>query len=274
MVTIRVPYAGQELAISANVRTGGAEWVVFLHGLGCTKESFDAAFMVDALDDFSICGLDLPGHGGSTALPPDSCSLSAYADIVHLVIGQLAAERVHLVCHSMGGGVGLLVAEQLRQLGCFVSVEGNLIAEDCGIVSRQIAAQARGQFVRHGYAALHRELVSAGSADLLAWARWYASCDPATIHATARSLVEWSDSGKLLDLFTGLRRPSYVYGDTDGRLDHLLPALADVPTFPVAGSGHFPMIDNGHDFYSLLADLLTGPDQTRATGRRLTLATS
>ena len=73
----------------------------------------------------------------------------------------------------------------------------------------------------------------------------------------ARSLVEWSDSGKLLSLLTGLDRAAYLYGRDSGDLSYLWPALTGVvPTYPIPAARHFPMLDNPAEFWPTVARVL------------------
>jgi pimeloyl-ACP methyl ester carboxylesterase len=258
-VLLRVGYAGRPVEVSARVRTGGDDLLLCVHGFGCAKESFDSAFEVDRLGDLTICAFDLPGHGASGPLPEAADAVQAYADIAVGVIRQFSPRRTYLVGHSMGGAVGLVASQDTADtIGCFVSVEGNLVTEDCGLVSRGAAAQSRDEFVESGYPGFRSRLAAAPEPDLRAWAGWYGQADPVALHQAARSLVEWSDSGKLLSLFTSLPFPAYVHGGDSADLGHLLPSLhgLGVPVLPVPGARHFPMLDNPEAFWAAVAEVV------------------
>lgn len=77
------------------------------------------------------------------------------------------------------------------------------------------------------------------------------------MHEIAGSLVEWSDSNRLLDLFVALPNRAYVHG-ADTAVDHLARPLDDTPTYRIGRSGHFPMIDNPDDLYAALAGIVAG----------------
>ncbi|WP_395103576.1 alpha/beta fold hydrolase [Actinomadura sp. SCN-SB] len=262
MTNLVVRAGSRATRISARVRRSGSDLLILVHGLGCAKESFDGAFESPALDHLSICAFDLPGYGDSERWHDQGYSLESYAEATIGVIEALrragADGRVFLVGHSMGGAVGLLAAERVPALGHCVSVEGNLTAEDCGLVSRQIASQMASEFVPGGYESFLRELRNSPRKDLRAWASWYAGADPAAVHQSATSLVQWSDSGKLLELFTKLPQTcSYIYGDEDGK-HHLRPLLPHRDMHRIADAGHFAMVDKPDEFYDLLATLLSG----------------
>lgn len=92
----------------------GAPMVVFLHGLfGQGKNFFSVAKTLAS--DFTSVLVDLPNHGHS----PHSgdCSYEHMADHAATVCRDLAAgSKVHLVGHSMGGKVAMMLALKHPQL--------------------------------------------------------------------------------------------------------------------------------------------------------------
>jgi pimeloyl-ACP methyl ester carboxylesterase len=251
----RFRHGGREIEISGRLRTGGDDLLLFLHGIGCGKAMFDTAFDAPELAGFSLCAFDFPGHGNSPPLPSTRHSVEAYADITWQVLAELSPRRVFLMGHSLGGAVGLVACAGLGNLAHFVNVEGNLVAQDCGLVSRNLAEQPALLFRERGFAEFLRQLRGSTQPDLRIWATWYALCDPTAVHQVAGSLVEWSDAGKLLEIFRALPRKSYVYGDEGNRLEHLLPSLRSIPQHAIVGAGHFPMVDNPPVFYRTLGEL-------------------
>lgn len=252
---ISIRYNDKEIEIAVSLRTISDDLILFMHGFGCTKESFADAFDQECLRNFSICTFDFPGHGASDGSDKSLYSMQSYADIANLLIEQLSHSRIFLACHSMGGAVGLIASQVRRDIACYISIEGNLIAEDCGLVSRMTAAQSADEYIGEGYTNFVAQLKRATRGDYLAWAKWCSQADPSALHESARSLVEWSDSGKLLDLFKSLRCKAYVYGDNDDK-QYLIPRLARVPIYRVPNAGHFVMVDNPSRFYAVLADVL------------------
>jgi pimeloyl-ACP methyl ester carboxylesterase len=247
-----IEHAGQPLPIAVKLRSGGDHLLLFMHGLGCAKECFDGAFAAPALQDFSICTFDFPGHGGSGWPVAWDYSLQVYADVVNAIIDRLALSRVSMIAHSMGGAVGLIATQGRTDLDCFIDVDGNLVSEDCG-TSRATAEQPLDSYIRHGSREFLADLRQSGQPDLGAWAAWCARARPEAVHGISGSLVEWSDTGKLLDLFTSLHNKVYVYG-TNERKHYLTPRLGTVPVRRIPGAGHFPMLDDPATFYSLLAE--------------------
>lgn len=246
---------GQLISVPTKLRFAGDHLVIFMHGFGCAKECFDGVFDTDDFRDLSICTFDFPGHGQSKRSDISMYSLQSYADLANTLIGKIAPKAVSMVCHSMGGAVGIIASQECQNLKTFINVEGNLVAQDCGIVSRSTADQSLEEFKAQGFQEFLQALESSGGDDDMAWARWYAQADPSALHQTARSLVEWSDSGKLLDLFKDLPDQVYMYGEND-RKDYLVPELQGIATYRVPNSGHFVMLDNPQVFYTLVSKLL------------------
>lgn len=288
---LRVRSGRRRVEVAARLRPGsGGDLLLCLHGLGCAKESFDSAFLSPALAHLTICTFDFPGHGGSGRLPAAGYSIEAYADVTAAVIAQLAPERLFLVCHSMGCAVGLVAAEggaawrppaqgtgtpygRGGAVDLFLSLEGNLVAEDCGMVSRATAAQPRYEFVTSEWARFRAELAASPRADLRTWGRWYGQADPVAVHAISRSLVDWSDSGKLLATFRSLPTAAYIYGSDSDDLSYLLRALPGVPVHPIPGARHFAMLDNPTALWRTVAGAIPGSARTRPETRPQRAAT-
>jgi pimeloyl-ACP methyl ester carboxylesterase len=260
--SLLVEHAAGIVPVAAKIRPGGGDLLLCLHGLGCAKESFDSAFRSESLAGLTICAFDFPGHGGSVT-PLPKYTLSAYAEVTAGVVDLLAPDRLFLVGHSMGGAVGLIASPDLAgrvDLAGFVSIEGNLLDQDCGLVSRRAAGLPRDRFVRQEYPRFAAALAAAPEPALRAWAGWYAQADPVALHQAAASLVEWSDSGRLLDLFRSLPGAAYLHGG-DSDVDHLLPRLDGLPVHQIPGSGHFPMVDAPPALWRAVSNVLIDLDR-------------
>jgi pimeloyl-ACP methyl ester carboxylesterase len=203
--------------------------ILCLHGLGASKSSFDPLRDTALGRAHDIVALDFPGHGARAhdAVPAAPVAAAA-ADIAADL--RRHDRRVVLVGHSMGGAVAILAAELAPdRVAGLVSIEGNLIAEDCGLVSRRLAEAPDAAACD----ALKHDLV-AGAAR---------SKNPAALLAWSRDLVAVSDTGRLLQSFRQAPCPTlYLHGD--GYLGHvLLPRLPPVPVVHIPGAGHNVMAD-------------------------------
>ncbi len=87
---------------------GEGEVVLLIHGFGADANGW--MFNQPALaEEHQVIALDLPGHGRSTK-DVGSGDLAFFSEIVTDFIGEKGFERVHLVGHSLGGGIALQAA--------------------------------------------------------------------------------------------------------------------------------------------------------------------
>jgi pimeloyl-ACP methyl ester carboxylesterase len=87
------------------------------------------------------------------------------------------------------------------------------------------------------------------------------------MHAAAKSLVEWSDSGKLLEQFNSIRTRAFLYGELDDKA-YLLPRIEDATIAAVPAAAHFMMVDNPAAFYRILAAALESSSANSVVGLR------
>ncbi len=263
--------------MAGRVRRNGPEVVVFIHGLGASRDAFDPAFEAPGLRSYTLAALDLPGFGESPPADDASCAMKEMARLVIRWLDPLDAERVHIVGHSMGGVVGLHAAELLGpRAGVLLSLEGNLGIDDCGF-SGKIASLPLDDFERHGFSVfrgmLRNFLEKDPSPGLERYARDLDRADPAALHRCARSLVRESSEGRLRERFLGLPLHKAYFGGEKSLPPRNRAFLArhGIPCHVVEGSGHFMMEDRPDLFWPLLAKALRpgGPTQepAHASGR-------
>lgn len=93
------------------VRGSGPVAVVMVHGFGGRLEHWSANQAALAAGGRTVAALDLPGHGESS-LDVGSGSLDELASCVAAWKDALGLARVHLVGHSMGAAVCLVLADR------------------------------------------------------------------------------------------------------------------------------------------------------------------
>ena len=108
--------------------------LLLLHGLGGAAVNW-ALLAPQLARKRRVVVLDLPGHGGSSALPA-APSLGPYADAVAWVVEQERLETVDLVGHSFGGLLALRVAGRRPDL-----VRRLVLASAAGITSATRVAE-------------------------------------------------------------------------------------------------------------------------------------
>ncbi len=244
-------------------REGRKELVLFLHGIGCVKENFTELWDAPEFAGMALLAPDLPGHGASQGLPLESSTMEGMATAICNILNDRVRDtvRLHVVAHSMGGAVGLLLATQTpTPLASFVNVEGNLVADDCGMLSRHTADMDQKLFRDEKFARLKARARDSEDPILRDWAGWVEACPAEAFHACARSLVEWSDSGRLLEIFRALPIPkAYVCGEHSANPD-VLAHLEAIPKYRIADCGHFVMIDKSAELSSVVSEVIS---QTR-----------
>lgn len=244
-------------------RDGSEDLVLLLHGLGCAKEKFAGLWDAEELAAVALLAPDLPGHGSSQGLPPAAWSMEGMTAAVGDLLRdrETKAARLHIVVHSLGGAVGLLLAQQTPvPLASFINVEGNLVGADCSMLSRRTAEMDLEELRDEKFAKLKARARESDDPIVRDWAGWMESCPAEALYASARSLVAWSDSGRLLEMFLELSVPkAYVYGARSANPDVLV-HLDSVPKYRIADAGHFIMIDQPAALSRAIAEVIA---QTR-----------
>lgn len=105
----QVRLRGAGLALAADV-AGPADGptILFLHGSGQTRQSWNEALRAAAARGYRACALDQRGHGDSDWSPDGAYSLELFAADLGVVARQLGTPI--LVGASLGGLAGMLVA--------------------------------------------------------------------------------------------------------------------------------------------------------------------
>lgn len=240
------------IQVATSILGDSPDWLVFIHGLGCARQGFDGVFdRPDLRERYTLMTIDLPGFGESVKPADFSYELEEQANTVTQLLGNLAAQRVNIVGHSMGGVVGLLVAHQVKaQL--FINCEGNFVASDAGLASRHIANQPEADFQARGFKEFVSQLKKSEDNADKTWAKWCQQSTPLAFHRSAQSLVKWSDSKQILGLYQSLESTAYIHG-AHGLVSEVTPQLPNVFTIP--GSGHFMMLDNPNGLYDTIAKI-------------------
>lgn len=231
--------------ISYIQRQRTSDLILFFHGIACTKNAFRNLFDDPLFKDYSLLFYDMVGHGDSSKPDDFSYAMEDQALICQQLIDRFPHDRLHLVAHSMGSAVGLLLpSETLSRIRSFANLEGNLIGEDCYFTRR---------IIQHSFKD-YKEVVFPKQkkkfADNVLFE--YERTTPCAIYRTAASLVQWSDSDDLLTHFHGLLCPkAYFVGSKTENLE-VLNRLAGIPILTIPESGHAMMIDNPPVFNEIL----------------------
>jgi pimeloyl-ACP methyl ester carboxylesterase len=230
---------GKDVAVRSLFRPGSADLIVFLHGFGCSKDSFHDVWHHRILGEYSILCLDFIGFGNSDKPKDFSYSLESHAEVLEAVLKQVDNDPIHLVAHSMGGAVALLLPqERVDSLASFSNVEGNLLTLPSPAGERRQASVPR------------------RPKDLSMLQRSQALALDIALRQTGSSLAQWSKGGGLLKRFQQAKcRKAYFYGDDKGEL-RLKSELRDCNPIQIRSAGHFVMNDNPSEFYRQLSPFM------------------
>ena len=94
------------------VQGEGGDAVVMVHGFGGRLENWSANQASLAAGGRTVVALDLPGHGESS-MDVGSGSLDELATVVLDFMDALSIDRAHLVGHSMGAALCLVLADRV-----------------------------------------------------------------------------------------------------------------------------------------------------------------
>ena len=107
----RVHLHGREVAYRDLPGPTGSSSIVLVHGIGSSSDTWADIPERLAAKGHRVVALDLPGHGESSRGRGDY-SLGALASTLRDLLDHLGIERLHLVGHSLGGGVSMQFAYQ------------------------------------------------------------------------------------------------------------------------------------------------------------------
>jgi len=120
-------------------REGTGDTILYLHGLGTSKEDFKTTLGYESFNDYNIVSFDFPGCGKSNYNLEIALDIDDLVIITNKVIKKLGLESFHLIGHSMGGLTGLLYTRRYpERIKSFINVEGNLDLIDCRVFSKYV----------------------------------------------------------------------------------------------------------------------------------------
>ncbi len=226
------------------------EVIIFIHGLACSMDSFRNVFDYNYFPDKSLLLIDLVGFGKSSKPEDYSYSMEEQAEVIKELLAIFPPWDIHIAAHSMGGAIALLFNQDIfSRIKSFANIEGNLISEDCGILSRGIADITYEEYKTNLYP---KHLLEFNNHQQL----HFEESTPLAVYNSAVSLVKWSDSYELLNKFKSLEcRKSYFFGEENKEM----PALNKVnfaSKYTISGSGHGMMTENPKEFYNKLAEFI------------------
>ena len=231
--------------------------VLLLHGFGADLNTW--MFTQSALaDGRQVISLDLPGHGGS-AKQLDHADVESLAAILDHALNALGIERLHLVGHSMGGGIAISFAlRQPERVATLTLLASASLGPDinAAFIDGFLRATRRREAIEVLKLLVHdRTLVSRTMIeDVLHYKRL-----DGVPEALAAFAEEWFPEGRqgicLSDAVASLKLPVQIIW---GREDRIIPvvhaeALASrLPVHILEETGHLPHMEKAGEVNRLL----------------------
>jgi pimeloyl-ACP methyl ester carboxylesterase len=236
--------------------SGRAPARVYLHGLG----AMSAPYFLPTATRPELAGhrslfVDLLGFGLSDRPAAFDYTLDGHAERLAAALDAAGVRAAHVIAHSMGGAVAIVLAHQRPDLVAqLVLIEANLDPSPPPTAgSSGIARYTEAEFLAGGHA---ETLDRVGPA----WGATMRLADPVGLHRTAVGLMAGTQP-TMRHLLARLPMPrTYVQGGRTGPLagaDALTAAGVRVVTVPDAG--HNVMLDAPEQFARVAAAALTDP---------------
>lgn len=242
------------------------EPIVFIHGLYQTPYT---SSVFDTLAPNPVMIPDLPGYGEQQAQHASEVSVGAAADFIHARMHSLRYERAHLVGHSVGGVVAVVMADRYpKAVASLVSVEGNFTLQDA-FWTKKLA-----RMDEHEAAAMlaayraHPEMWLTGAGldttpeNLVLAERILTAQPAATLQAMARSVVQVTAEPAYLQSIAALIERGVQFHLVAGERSH---ASWDVPQWALERAtsvtiqpnvGHNMMLEDQAAFLSIIRRLI------------------
>lgn len=232
--------------------------LLFLHGLGSSKEDYLQIFYYNKLKVNNIIIPDLVGHGESSKPPNFSYSIDDQAKILYQLLERLSLKsNIILVAHSLGGPIAISLAELLsdRVVG-LIYAEGNIDVGDCFFTKFVIDSFSLEKWEEIGFEQSLAEIRK--DPDLADFAISFAKAGAITIYKSSEDLVRVSIEDTLLDRLTQLSIPILaIFGAKNkDKFSSEKKLQSKFPIQYIPEAGHGMMVDNPRVFYETIIDFL------------------
>lgn len=252
ITTSRLTTAMKSITFSYTYRRGSKPLtLVLVHGLGGSKEYLQGILNVADLLEFNILIPDLVGFGDTPAPKGFTYTMQEQANAVRNLIDELnITGDMAIIAHSMGGPIGVMLAETLgNRAKAILYAEGNIDFDDCFSSNLVITRYTLEEYKAKGFAKSLDILRKQGNVGGIVSSQERAGAE--TIYLSSKDLVKVSSEDTLVERLTALKIPVLaIYGEmnrgkwtSEKKLGVLFP-LVFIPE-----AGHMMMVDNPDAFY-------------------------
>ncbi|MCB0324581.1 MAG: alpha/beta hydrolase [Bdellovibrionales bacterium] len=250
------------LAFQRRPASGAA--LLLLHGLQSNSGLFGPFFCSTQFENFDLIAPDLLGFGASSKPADASYDIFQQVELISEFCESLEISRFHVIGHSLGGMIGTLLLEaNTGAVLSLSSLEGNLTGADCG-ASRKVAELSFADFQGGYYSELKASLASCEEPSAALRRTALDSIPDHVFYETSKSIISWSESGKLLQAFSESEVPRCLI---IGERSHYTarPEAEHLQTHTIRNAGHFMIQDNPEQTLGIVRSFLRsvtleGPD--------------
>ncbi|MBC5773706.1 alpha/beta hydrolase [Pontibacter sp. KCTC 32443] len=102
-------YPLHKLNLHVEERKGNAPAIIFLHGISMSREVWQKQLESEALSNYHLISVELPGHGTSdwSDEPETHYTLPGYAQLLQELIPTITDEKYVVAGYSLGGNVAI-----------------------------------------------------------------------------------------------------------------------------------------------------------------------
>ena len=239
-------------------REGAGDTILYLHGLGTSKEDFKTTLGYESFNDFNIISFDFPGCGKSNYNEEIALDIDDLVIITNKVTEKLGLESFHLIGHSMGGLTGLLYARRYpERVKSFINVEGNLDLIDCRVFSKYVNEYPSEKTEESFFKDFKNRISPHPNPEFDFFLK---NLEKRVLYYSLKdycqSIVRYCERSPLLTYFTQLNcAKAFIYGEENKDL-HYLKKLATqgVTVSEIPSSNHFPFYSNPDSFFDSIND--------------------
>ncbi|MHB8808993.1 MAG: alpha/beta fold hydrolase [Desulfobulbaceae bacterium] len=243
------------IPLACDCRGQGGPLLLFIHGWTCRRDYWQTQLAFFGARQM-VAAPDLPGHGNSDAGDRQCWSVTNFGLDIAAAAKALAAERLILIGHSMGGAVALEAARRLGDMVAAVVLVDTFVIDYGGLSAetiQAIAAPFEADFAS-AMAALVEQTSTAATPALLKeqLVREMSAADPAWALPVWRDLLAWDP--KLA--FEELRMPIHAVNGAlipDSARERCAPFVRETM---IPGAGHFLQMEDPDGFNRELAGVL------------------
>jgi pimeloyl-ACP methyl ester carboxylesterase len=234
--------------------------IVPIHGLGGSKDYWQPIHDYPELAQYSILIPDLIGYGDSPAPEGFRYTMREQAEAVRKLIDALGVKGdILLIPHSMGGPIGVMLAETLGpRVKGIVYAEGNIDFNDCFGSNLVITKYTYDEYLATGFEKGQEAMRRRGEHPGIIASQ--AKAGPVTVYRSSEDLVKASKEDTLAGRLKALKVPVLaVYGEKNKGIWTSEKKLAALfPLVYTPGAGHLMMVDNPAAFYGEVAKFIKG----------------